>query len=777
MSQVIERYGLKAEGSHAGVILEQLRSLSGRLALKLISSSNQQAEALGLALARLFLKYQGALSNQIILPLDAHIELFQKAKQQAEELGYSISQQRTDLALFDLNATTRTIICNLVEVKCYTEVGSIGKYNPLKEQIAKQINQSKNVLRSHFEVKDRPDLLLKTRELAIILEFYLDRALRYGVIEKGAAEEARILITTLEDGYTLQFTQSALIFDFEKPGTEAPEYENEIEYHRIGIDLIKELVALAKPITGITKTSEEEITQSQSREITGSIPRLTSAAFIVPSRERSTTWNVLTEKQSVILEALEVPEVPLPTVPTEDTSNRDSSNKYEVVETKTEKVQEKQGNYVTKPVNNQDSSTKKDTISSPVVEVEVKTQSNEIKYDIMLGVPSQTPQYGILGEMHGRKVALDLNQTHTMSLFGVQGAGKSYTLGSIVEMACIPISNINTLPSPLTTVIFHYSPTQDYKPEFTSMVSPNSDSNQLAILRERFGAEPAALKDVVILVPASKVEERKGEYPNIEVLPLTFAASELKATHWKFLMGAVGSQSIYLRQVNQIIKKLRDQLTLEEIVRSVDASSLTDHLKDLAKMRLEFAAEYIDDNRRLTDVVRPGRLIIVDLRDEYIEKDEALGLFVVLLQIFSEATYNGQAFNKLVVFDEAHKYIESQDLVAGLIEVIREMRHKGTSIMVASQDPASVPISLIELSSHIIMHRFNSPAWLKHIQKANVSLNSLTPENMSNLSAGEAYVWSGKASDDAFTKGAIKIRCRPRVTQHGGATKTAVKNL
>ena len=136
--------------------------------------------------------------------------------------------------------------------------------------------------------------------------------------------------------------------------------------------------------------------------------------------------------------------------------------------------------------------------------------------------------------------------------------------------------------------------------------------------------------------------------------------------------------------------------------------------------------------------VRPGRLIIVDLRDQFIEKDEALGLFVVLLQLFADAKYrdeNGveRSFNKLVVFDEAHKYIESPDLVSGLIEVVREMRHKGTSIMVASQDPPSVPVSLIELSSQVILHKFNSPAWLKHLQKANAALGSLTPEKMSNL--------------------------------------------
>jgi DNA phosphorothioation-dependent restriction protein DptH len=277
-----------------------------------------------------------------------------------------------------------------------------------------------------------------------------------------------------------------------------------------------------------------------------------------------------------------------------------------------------------------------------------------------------------------------------------------------------------------------------------------------------------------LLVPASKLEARQQEYPNLEVLPLTFAASELKVVHWKFLMGAVGSSSMYIRQINLIMRKLRERLTLAALRDEVERSALSDNLKELALLRLQFAAEYIDDSRRLSESIRPGRLIIVDIRDEFIEKDEALGLFVVLLQIFSEATYQGQTFNKLIVFDEAHKYMENQDLVTGLIEVVREMRHKGTSILVASQDPPSVPVSLIELSSQIIMHRCNSPAWLKHIQKANSALNNLTPEKMSHLGAGEAYAWSARATDEGFTRGAVKIRCRPRVTRHGGDTKTAV---
>ncbi|MGQ4807802.1 hypothetical protein NKDENANG_01162 [Candidatus Entotheonellaceae bacterium PAL068K] len=69
----------------------------------------------------------------MILPLDTHLELFQAAMNHAEELGDTVTLQRTDPALFDLNASSRTIRCNLVEVKCYAHVGGLGAFNQLKE--------------------------------------------------------------------------------------------------------------------------------------------------------------------------------------------------------------------------------------------------------------------------------------------------------------------------------------------------------------------------------------------------------------------------------------------------------------------------------------------------------------------------------------------------------------------------------------------------------------------------------------------------------------------
>jgi hypothetical protein len=340
-------------------------------------------------------------------------------------------------------------------------------------------------------------------------------------------------------------------------------------------------------------------------------------------------------------------------------------------------------------------------------------------------------------------------------------------------MATMSIPGINKLPKPLASVVFHYSQTQDYKPEFTSMCMPNSDESALRSLIEKYRARPQGLTDILLLTPKAKLDERRNEYPNIEVAPLTFSASELQASHWRFLMGAIGNQAVYIRQMNRIMRSMRNDLTLDNLKNAILASNLPDTQKNLAQTRLGLAEEYIDDNSRLGDLIRPGRMIIVDLRDEFIEKDEALGLFVVILQIFSEAKWQNQLFNKLVVFDEAHKYIDSPDLVAGLVEVVREMRHKGTSILVASQDPPSVPISLIELSTQVILHRFNSPNWLKHLQKANTSLANLTPEHMARLRPGEGFIWSARATDSLFSHQAVKVHLRPRVTSHGGETQTA----
>ena len=298
---ILKDYGLSAARTHTVAVLNQLKSLSGRMALKLLSASAQRAEALGLALARMYLEHQGVFANQIVVPLDAHLDLYGAMKRSAEHSGEEVGFKRTDLALFDLDASSRTITCNLVEVKCYRQVGGLASYNQLRGTIAAQIERSEQVLRHHFGADlaspDRPDLLLRTRELAKLLEFYLDRGVRHGLFDELAQDEAKFFLRSLERGYTLAFSRSALIFDFERPGTDPPERENGVEYHRVGRDLAQELVRLAagrtKVLAGRLETRGTSETPEEDQERGSSIPKLEEATFIVKDRDRSVAWEGL----------------------------------------------------------------------------------------------------------------------------------------------------------------------------------------------------------------------------------------------------------------------------------------------------------------------------------------------------------------------------------------------------------------------------------------------------------------------------------------------------
>lgn len=778
VKSLLKEYDLDLDPERASGVLDQLRSLSGKLALKLIGSQSHRTEVLGLSLARLFLEHQGVFANQIVIPLDSHLEFYREIRENTDWKADEITLKRTDLALIDLHLEAREVTCRLVEVKCSADIGGVASINRLRSGIAEQIEQSARVLNHHFgpaaQDPDRPDRIVKTRQLVELLSFYLERSCRFESIEKDVADEFRACLHTLESGYSLKFTKSGLIFDLGSRIDQSIEFEEGIEYCHIGRPMIESLLqSLAPPSGNSTSMGFEDEHESSSQERPTvpkqtKVARLEAAAFIAPPRDHTKlpgeSSSELPEpaEESGSSSRIDTPTSQLPTQGNEDVTSGNEMEDGDWIESGSEPV-------VVLPAKQMD-----DQPSVPHNGLIPDKYQKAADYDVILGASGDSPQYGILGSCVGRKVAIDLNQTHTLSLFGVQGGGKSYTLGALVEMAAMKIPNINSLQSPLATVIFHYSPTQDYSPEFTSMRVANSNQGEINALLENYGADPQALQDIVILTPEDKLEERREEYPDLTVAPIKFAASELKASHWRFLMGAVGNQATYIKQVNQIMRGLRHDLTLDAIHHGIEQSGLSDNLKQLANARLELASTYVDDDACIGELVRPGRLLIVDLRDEFIEKDEALGLFVVLLQIFSDAKIENQKFNKLVVFDEAHKYVENPDLVSGLVEVVREMRHKGTSIMVASQDPPSVPIPLIELSTQIILHKFNSPAWLKHIQKSNAALGNLTPKQMSQLKAGEAYVWSTKASDSAFTNGAVKVQCRPRVTQHGGATQTAV---
>ena len=114
------------------------------------------------------------------------------------------------------------------------------------------------------------------------------------------------------------------------------------------------------------------------------------------------------------------------------------------------------------------------------------------------------------------------------------------------------------------------------------------------------------------------------------------------------------------------------------------------------------------------------------------------------------------------------------DFADDILGAIRLMRHKGNSIIIASQDPESVPSKVIELSSIVILHKMSAPKWLKHIKGSLFALSELNPGDLNLLKTGQAYVWSSKSNRRELEEKAIKVEMRPRFTKHGGETLKAV---
>lgn len=768
--------------------LADIRSVSSSMIMQLNSSRNKVFEVLGTTLMKRLLKGKDLLQDSFIIPIDLHQDLFNSQK-----FSPMATKERADDLLVDIHPQTGEIVFTIVEIKCRQQL-SPEQRSDLQDKMLEQIlNTELALVNLFYPLDDNPNLdhELKVIELQSLLLFYLRRASRYEYLcEETAKENEKFILGLTKDNYKIRCKRLGLIFEFQSDELQNKEVfgdgDEAFTCYTLGKPMIDRILAedAVLKTSGLYGNNESQANQELTEffEVSDRTQReLSFRSFIEPTDEPEPVEDkpvVIPEEkpeEQVQPAEPEVEEKPeeKPEESPEEKKEEEKPFAYVVPEPEPQMLHDSGGSVKYGTGNGMEH------LDSLAAALAKKEESKGPSFDIMVGKTTPfSEQYGILGRtINGnRKIALDLSETNTISLFGVQGGGKSYTIGTVSEMTLKQFPEINLLPGPMASVIFHYSESLDYAPEFTSMVYPNDDARQLAKLKEQYGAEPGSISDVIMLAPEDKVEERQEEYPSIQVLPIKFHSKDLNVQDWMFLLKAVGNDSTYITQLKAIMRANRKNLNIEDLKESVESSSLlSTSQKSLAMQRLSFAEEYIDDTMRLGEILRPGRLIIVDLRDEFIEKDDALGLFVIMLNIFSGVkVYKEKSFNKFIVFDEAHKYMNNKDLTSTIVTAIREMRHKGVSMMIASQDPMSLPTDIIELSSVMLLHRFNSPQWVKHVQHSITQLQNLTASDMASLGTGEAYLWATKATDKGVTNRPVKIMTRPRVTKHGGDTIKAI---
>jgi len=214
ISDGLKKMGIPGTGFHATQILDVLKSISGRLALKLINNPKDAKEIIGLALTRLLLQDGGDLKTGILIPVDSHIDLFADHKRASDDA--SLRLQRSDL--IHISARTGNLIFRLIEVKYRSNAGGVGEDAILKDAIASKNEDTQKVFQTRFlprADKDRLDRELQNKELANLLRFYMDRSRRHGLLENTPEGTTALLeaIRKVEDGeFEIAFEKAGFIY-------------------------------------------------------------------------------------------------------------------------------------------------------------------------------------------------------------------------------------------------------------------------------------------------------------------------------------------------------------------------------------------------------------------------------------------------------------------------------------------------------------------------------------------------------------------------------------
>jgi DNA helicase HerA-like ATPase len=227
---------------------------------------------------------------------------------------------------------------------------------------------------------------------------------------------------------------------------------------------------------------------------------------------------------------------------------------------------------------------------------------------------------------------------------------------------------------------------------------------------------------------------------------------------------------MYVKKIVQIIKKTQydEDFGLDKIRRHIDVSDLNPNQKSFANMRLETLQDYLAGGDFLRNLMIGG-VNIFDLRKIMMEPDD---IFSVMMLVISSLLNDTRTEREQFVFviNEAHDYLRkglSKDFTDYINYLIRKKRHAGTWLMLDTHFPEDVDSKVIKGSDIKIFHK--SDIISSNLLRQIVEGTTIPPHH---LETGQAVIRADKSN--LGPDQVLIVQVRPRLTHHGGATKTAV---
>lgn len=389
---------------------------------------------------------------------------------------------------------------------------------------------------------------------------------------------------------------------------------------------------------------------------------------------------------------------------------------------------------------------------------------------------------------------LSVDKNHSFIANGIisHNSGKSYTLGVIAE----ELSNLEKEVSQnISSLIF------DTMGIYWTMKFQNLKDNKLLT---EWNLKTKNLP-VKVFVPFGFYNEYliKG-IPADESFSLDI--SELNSEDWilTFNLDIIHPVAILIERIISKLKKSKE-FDIEDIINEISNDSQTNQeIKNAAKGLFEAAltwgvfAKKGENKTKINDLINSGITTVLDL--SVYNSVGAFNVRALIISILSRKIFNHRMSSRKkeeiesiskgfsssisekkenplvwIFIDEAHEFLPlSGKTVAtdALIQLLREGRQPGISLVLATQQPGQIHRDVMTQSDIVISHKVTSQP---DIEALNYVMQTYLLESiqkqMNNLPdlKGSALIL------DDNSERIYPIRIRPRFTWHGGEAPSAIK--
>jgi hypothetical protein len=392
------------------------------------------------------------------------------------------------------------------------------------------------------------------------------------------------------------------------------------------------------------------------------------------------------------------------------------------------------------------------------------------------------------------KIFMDVARSHVILVAGKRGSGKSYTLGVITE----ELSNLpKEVSQNIASLIF------DTMGIYWTMKFPNEKDKELL---QEWGLKPKSLP-VKIFVPFGHYDSyiEKG-IPADEKFALD--VMELNSEDWivTFGLSITNPISVLIERTLIKLKEEQEKFDIKDIVDNLTKDEKTsEEIKNAAMGLFEAAntwgifAGKTENSTQVRDLINAGITSVLDL--SVYSSVGAFNVRALVISLISRKIFNqrmearkkeevksiskGFDFMSLsekketplvwLFIDEGHEFLPKDGKTIAtdaLIQLLREGRQPGISVVLATQQPGKIHTDVMTQSDIVISHRVTSQ---QDLEALNYIMQSYLLEGIKkNMDDLPSLKGSAIILDDNSER-IYPMRMRPRFTWHGGEAPTSVE--